>query len=434
MKQNFGKFHVQRKLGEGATSTVYLGKDEFTGKLVAIKVADKDIFANETVGYKFQSMFINEVSLAGKLRHPHIVSLYDAGIEDEQLYIVMEYVEGNTLKHYISEENPLSFDDINSIFFRCCNALGYAAEKGVIHRDIKPDNILLQEKRYGGFDLKIADFGASLSQHSQRKQIDGVIGTPAYLSPEIICGGKSVDLRTDIYSFGVVMYQLLCGEVPFQADTPQQLFEKIMHEQPVSLAHRKPGIPEVYVKIINRCMQKNPDERYQSWHDIELELTRFYLDEKAGRDAASNQDEPDEIEKFLLLKNLKFFRELTDRKLWETLSIGYWYRLEAGEVVIQDGDEGNTLYVLAAGRLKTLKEGRTLGYIEPGYTIGEVAFVQGEKRLRTATVVCETDVIIVELEPGDLAQVSDSLLSSLQKILLQVLAERLDNISKLAVK
>ena len=433
MKDHIGKFRLERKLGEGATSTVYLGQDDFTGKSVAIKIAKKELFENQsaTQAKSLQNMLINEVSLAGKLNHPHIVSIYDAGLEDDLLYIVMEYVNGITLTSLVDSEAKPELDELISIFFKCCNALGYASEHGIIHRDIKPDNIMVIEKYQGGYNVKVTDFGAALSTESMRKMEEGVVGTPAYLSPEMV-KGLSIDQRSDIYSFGVIMYQVLSGRLPYSANSLNELMQMIVSEPVTDIQSHYPELPNEYAEIVEKCIQKNPEDRYQSWDELECALISARSNLQSKQSSSEDIEQASDLEKFLMLKNLKFFKEVSDRKLWEILSICYWYQLPEGEVIVEDGAKGNTLYILVKGHLRTEKGGVFLGIIDPGYAIGEVAFVQGIEHTRTATVISETDITIIEIEPEDLHSASDSLKSAFQEILLKILAERLDKVSKLA--
>ena len=174
---------------------------------MAIKIAHQNLFNDPVNGQRFKKMFMNEASLAGKLRHPHIVSVFDAGTEKDMHYIAMEHVSGTTLKPHCQADALLPIDSVLEIAFKCCNALDYAHRQGLIHRDIKPANLLLK----GGTEVKISDFGTALLSDSELTQVIDAVGTPSYMSPEQIAGAE-VTHHTDIYSLGVVMYQLLTGK------------------------------------------------------------------------------------------------------------------------------------------------------------------------------------------------------------------------------
>jgi serine/threonine protein kinase len=206
-----GKYEVVRKLGEGATSTVYLGRDPFASREVAIKLVSREAFKDAPNGHVMHRLFLNEASLAGKLVHPHIAEIYDAVADEDNAYIVMEYVSGGTLQRFARPDNLLELGDVIEIVYKCARALDFASQIGVIHRDIKPANILITDDN----DIKITDFGSAAMLLTERTIVDG-IGTPAYMSPEQHLN-KPLNHQTDIYALGVVMFQLLTGRLPFQA-------------------------------------------------------------------------------------------------------------------------------------------------------------------------------------------------------------------------
>jgi serine/threonine protein kinase len=216
-----GKYPVVRKLGEGATSEVYLCHDPFNLRDVAIKVAFQETLQDPARGKVYRKLFLTEAKLAGKLQHPHICQIYDAVADETQHYIVMEYVDGGTLERFCSADALLSVDDAVEIAFKCTRALEFAHKVGVTHRDIKPANIL----HMGGTDVKITDFGAALIASGETTQVAGV-GSPAYMSPEQV-KDQPLDHRTDIYSVGVVLYHLLTGRLPFQTSNNFTLIYQI---------------------------------------------------------------------------------------------------------------------------------------------------------------------------------------------------------------
>jgi len=190
-----GKYEVRGKIGHGATATVYLAYDPFAQQEVAVKLFAKEALQDNVHGRIFRHLLMNEASLAGKLMHPHIAQIFDAVVDEEQGYIVMEYVPGGTLEQFCVPENLLPVERVVELVFKCSRALDYAYHLGITHRDIKPANILLGKDGIAGNDIKITDFGAALMDASEHTQVSGV-GSPAYMSPEQITG-EHLDHRTD---------------------------------------------------------------------------------------------------------------------------------------------------------------------------------------------------------------------------------------------
>jgi serine/threonine protein kinase len=222
-----GKYEVLSELGRGATAVVYLAEDTFNDRKVAIKVQVKDESAGPEEARRFEKLFLNEAAMVGKLSHPNIVGVYDAVVDGEQQYIVMEYVGGGSLKKFCSETNLLPLRQAVLVVFKACRALDYAFQNGVIHRDIKPQNILLSDRD----DIKISDFGTAQISQATHTQIDGFVGSPAYMAPEQINEEPS-SVQTDIYSLGVTMYELLTGRLPFQAANYVAMINKVLNEEP----------------------------------------------------------------------------------------------------------------------------------------------------------------------------------------------------------
>src|SRR6267378_2691161 len=238
-QRQIGKYAVVREIGSGATSRVYLARDPFAERDVAIKVFLFEEHADPVAERMAHKAFLTESSLAGKLNHPHIVDIYDAVIEPHYSYLVMEFVSGTTLEAHSDVTSLLPPKKVVEIIFKCIRALEYAFQHGVIHRDMKPGNILLSERG----EAKVADFGASFQQRKdfETTQISGV-GSPAYMSPEQI---RMEDLtqQTDIYSLGVVMYRLLTGRLPFQVSSHAGLAYAILNAEPPRPATLRPELP-----------------------------------------------------------------------------------------------------------------------------------------------------------------------------------------------
>jgi len=253
-----GRFQVEKKIAKGAMGVVYVGRELKLDRMVAIKTLT---LSKEFEGSTLQEVlerFFREASAAGRLTHEHIISIYDAGEDDDIAYLAMEYFKGGNLVPYTRPENLIALKYFFKIAIKISEALHYAHSQGVIHRDIKPANILYN---HGNQNLKITDFGiARITDHQQTKT--GVIlGTPSYMSPEQV-GGQNVDGRSDLFSLGITFYQLLSGELPFQSNSMTSLMYKIATEQPRHLSKIRPDLPVELCDMINVLLEKNPEQRY----------------------------------------------------------------------------------------------------------------------------------------------------------------------------
>src|SRR3989440_6851942 len=215
--------------------------------------------------------FVAEASLAGKLNHPHIVDIFDAVVEPDRSYLVMEYVPGTTLEAYAQPDQLLPVGKVVEIVFKCIRALEYACRHGIIHRDIKPANILLSE----GGETKVSDFGASFQQKlADTTQITGV-GSPAYMSPEQI-RMEPLTHQTDIYSLGVTMYKLLTGRLPFTVSTQAALTYAILNTEPQRPALVRPDVPGLLDAVVMKALAKDPAARYPSWLEFGKDLGQAF--------------------------------------------------------------------------------------------------------------------------------------------------------------
>ncbi|MDP1910609.1 MAG: serine/threonine-protein kinase, partial [Hyphomicrobium sp.] len=236
MIHQIGKFQLRRVLGKGASATVYLALDTFSGKDVALKVLDSAVVNSPDFSRTDAAQFMNEASLAGKLNHPHIASILEAAVTENEGHIALEYVPGGDLSQYTKPGCLLSPDNAIQVAFKCCGALDYAFRQGIVHRDIKPANILV----VSGTNIKVADFGAAYLCKTPEKQI-AEIGSPYYMSPEQ-ARGETLDHHSDMFSLGVVLYQLFSGHRPFEAATIEALFAKIIGETPLAPSSYRPEI------------------------------------------------------------------------------------------------------------------------------------------------------------------------------------------------
>jgi serine/threonine protein kinase len=251
-----GKYEVLRVLGSGTTSTVYLARDPATAREVAVKLFCIDQAGDPEQATLIRKFFLSEVLLAQRLRHPNIVQIYDSAVDDTKAYIAMEYVHGSTLDKYCQPSSLLDFKRVAEILQTVCVALDYAQQHGVIHRDIKPDNILLTEN----LEPKVSDFGSALNlENAKVSQVEGV-GSPAYMSPEQIQGEKLTS-HSDMFSLGMVLYKMLTGTLPFTASTHYGIVEQILRATPQAPSARRHGVPEAPERVFTRDGQ-DPKQRF----------------------------------------------------------------------------------------------------------------------------------------------------------------------------
>ncbi|MBL8467518.1 serine/threonine-protein kinase [Methyloversatilis discipulorum] len=415
---SLGRYQLRRIIGRGSTSTVWLAWDPQTQREVAIKCIDPDVLNDHARGRLHRNLLINEASLADKLQHPHIVAIHDAVVTGDQAYIVMEYVAGGTLEAHVQRPGLLPVERIVELMFKCTRALDYACQLGITHRDIKPANILLT--RDG--ELKLTDFGAALFTANERTQVEGV-GSPAYMSPQQV-REMPLNHQTDIYSLGVVLYQLLAGELPFQASNKYSLVYQIIHVEPPPPSVHRPGLPPALDAVVARAMQKDIALRYATWAEFTHDLAQAFR----NRRLKPREDESGAAEHFRLLRTLTFFNEFSDVELWEVAHFAHQERVAAGTVLMKDGEQGDRLYVLVEGELAVCKSGRTLNILTSGECCGEMSVIaRRDRKLRANDVQANTDSLLFAIDGERIRRASETCRMRFYEAFLQVLAARLSS-------
>lgn len=271
-----GRYKVLKELGRGSMGVVYLGKDPTIQRFVAIKTMRLDEIDDAGTLQDVKARFFREAESTGRLSHPNIVTIFDAGEEDDLGYIAMELLQGTTLKQWSRKPNLLPLEKVIPLLATVADAMDYAHQQGVVHRDIKPANIMLTSEAV----VKIMDFGIAKMATSSKTQTNIVMGTPTYMSPEQIAG-KKVDGRSDIFSLAVVMFELLTGRPPFSADNVSALLFAIAHTPHVSVRAIRPDLPPLVKNVLDRALQKDPVLRYRRAGEFAIEL-RSCLDELAA--------------------------------------------------------------------------------------------------------------------------------------------------------
>ena len=419
MLEHVGKYEVKRLLGKGATGSVYLASDPFGQRDVALKVMDR-LPEDQEEARRQLRFFQNEASLAGKLRHPHIVSILDAGVDDLSggdpvRYLVMELVEGAPLTKYCEAHELLDPARVLEIVYKCCKALEFANQLGVVHRDIKPANILVK----GDLDIRVSDFGAAQLARADVTQVSGV-GSPAYMSPEQI-QGEEVDWRTDMYSLGAVLYHLLTGRRPFDGATAYQLIEGILGASPPPPSRVRSDIPAALDEVVARAMAKSRDGRYGSWQEFASSIAQLL--------ALDGGSELSDAEKFAASRRLKFFERFNDAELWQVVHASAWRNHPAGTALIREGTADEHFYVLASGLLKVTQRGKLLNVVSPGECVGEMAYARRDGQPRSATVTAVEPSWAMALRVEEVDALPDSCRGRFNEAFLAIMAERLAMLS-----
>jgi serine/threonine-protein kinase len=259
-----GRYQVEKELGKGAMGVVYGGKDPKIGRVVAIKTMALSAEFEAEELQEAKERFFREAETAGRLTHPNIVTIYDAGEEHDLCYIAMEFLKGKDLVQYTKQPNLLPPGKVLSIIERVADALGYAHSMGVVHRDIKPANIMYEPE---GDVPKVTDFGIARVTDSSKTKTGMVLGTPSYMSPEQLAG-KKIDGRSDLFSLGVTLYQMLCGKLPFEGESMTQLMFAIANNPHPPILEYNPSLPRVIVPLIDKALEKNYEKRFQTGQEF----------------------------------------------------------------------------------------------------------------------------------------------------------------------
>ncbi len=291
-----GRYTILEEVGIGGMAYVYKARCNVLNRTVAVKVLRNDLEGGE----EFVNRFKAEAQAAACLAHPNIVAVYDVGETDGMYYIVMEYIEGTTLKEYIRQKGRLSSEESASITSQICGALSVAHEKNIIHRDIKPHNIMIT----AGNLVKVTDFGIARASNSSTMRVgDSILGSVHYISPEQARGGY-IDCRSDIYSLGIVLYEMLTGKVPFESESPIAVAMKHLEETPVNPSTLSPDVSLELEKIVLKAMSKETRKRYQTVDALKSDLDALIISLKAETDTPEEDtDEPDEAVSPVLIED-----------------------------------------------------------------------------------------------------------------------------------
>ncbi len=286
-----GKYRIEEKISEGGMGCVYRATHILMEKVLAVKVLHPALAADDTI----VARFTREAKAASRISHPHAITVTDFGeSENGVVFLVMEYLRGRTLKEVVRSEGPMSLKRVAEIVRQVAGALETAHSEGVVHRDLKSDNIMLDETTGGGDWAKVLDFGIAKIKEPVDAKPDSaltapnlIIGTPQYMSPEQCSQASSIDARSDIYSLGVIIFEMLAGHVPFSGDSPTETMMKQMQEPVPSLREDRSDLPEAVDQLVQRAMAKSPDERFQSVSELSETLLLAASENPVLEEAAS---------------------------------------------------------------------------------------------------------------------------------------------------
>ena len=411
------RFTILDRLGAGAIGEVFLAYDKYHDRQVALKVA-RLADERDAVDAKTEKLWFNEMRLAGRLNHPYIVGIYEASAVAGRGFLIMEYVPGGTLKAFTAPGKLLEMHQVADIIFKICHALDYANTQGLLHRDIKPANILLTADG----TPKVSDFGSCYLLDNESTQVLEV-GTLAYMPPEQFAGVEP-NVQTDIYSVGVMAYQLLTGVFPFVATSQAAMIYQKTYEESIALESRRSDIPPALRFAVHRAIHKDPALRYSRWAEFREDLSLAFPE------MAKVELQTSESARFARYNELAFFKDFSETELWEAVRLGLPRCYPAGKPIFSEGEADSTVYVLQDGELEVSVGGAKINRITEGEGFGELAFIEGLDHRRTATVSTTRDATVIAFEDAGVSMASGRLQAAFGKAFVRALATRLVNADK----
>ena len=423
LPSHIGRYQVLKRLGEGATSDVFLARDPFQGQDVAIKRMRAWATPPDAPGSDFSNRFFSaEAALAGQLHHPNVVAILDAVAEESAPYLVMEYVPGVTLKHFCRSDRLLALDQIVELGFKCAMALSYVYRQGVIHRDVKPANLLAVLENGQVVDVKVSDFGSALNLNADSTQIHRV-GSLAYMPPALIVGGAG-DCRPYISALGAVHYHLIGGRPPFDSPHQMALMHQIYHQPPLPLVGQREGVTEALDAVVLRALAKGPHDRFPDWDSFAQALSGLVASQQVP---LNRLGEVRDSERFNLLRSLEFFAEFGDVQLWEVVRRARWKRYPLGYALFKRGQEGNSFHIIAQGEVEVFRDGRLVATLGQGTSVGEMAYLAPNPDLRrhSTDIKVSQECTTISFTPESIGQLSPECQHRFDRGFIRVLVRRL---------
>lgn len=421
-----GKYVIREELGRGTAGVVYKSYDPFVQRDVAVKVSrHQGADGGKPEDTEEGRAFFAEARAAGLLQHPHIVSLFDAGVEGKLFYLVMEYVEGTTLAPMCRLESPrLPLDRVVDIIFKCAKALDFSHSKGILHRDVKPSNIMLNTAGVPKLmDFSIAEINAG--DPSSFVLSASLLGSPMFMSPE---QARMTQLTpaADLYSLGAVMFQLLTGQPMFRARDLQSLLSMIEKLPAPRVDQIRREIPGELGNLVARLLSKKPRERPQSGNELAAELAMIFDRLRIQGRQLVRRDSSD------TLRRLRFFDRFSAAEVEEVLNAGSLAHFGASAMITQEGEVDNAFYIIVLGNAEMRVGGKQMHRLEKGDCFGEAGFVSASRS--TCSVISETQVLALKVSDARLEQCSEQCQLRFYKTFLEAMIHRLSVASARAAK
>jgi eukaryotic-like serine/threonine-protein kinase len=412
-----GRYEILGTVGRGNMGNVYFARDPMIGRLVAIKTRRFDIVEEEKERGTFIDKFFEEARIAGNLIHPGIVTVFDVGRDEDECFIAMELLEGESLASFTKSENLMGPARVAELVRYVATALDFAHSNGVIHRDIKPANLMFTKD----LRIKITDFGIATVKRASESGDFQIVGTPSYMSPEQTKGLKLTP-QTDLFSLGVVFYELLLGRRPFHGRTLYELMDTIRYSPAASILTFNPDLPPGLDDVIQRTLEKEPDRRYASGLELASEIEQAMKGRRIPRRDIKTTKKAD------LLKSIQFFRGFSGEEIEEIIRLGAFIRYNPSQVIVREGDVDTTFFVLVSGTVRVYRNNRKIEDLHKGSVFGEMgAFTNSQ---RTAHVIAREICIVLKLDLKLIERESGDLKIKFYQVFIETLVSRLEKTTK----
>lgn len=385
-----GRYETKAMIGKGGMGTVYRALDPVLGRFVALKVMTLDDSADELTRNQTIARGLAEARLSSQLIHPNIVITYDAGFEKNVFFMALEFIEGTSLDRRV-KQGAMEPVQAAEIVFNVCHALHYIHDKGLVHLDVKPANIMLTQIG----EVKLMDFGIARVLAAKRST-DECSGSVPYMSPEQAGAKYASDHRSDIFSLGVVLYELLSGKRPFPGENAFQIIYSILNSPHPPLDELIPGLPGELIDVVDRALQKKPEDRFATAREFADALVPVL---KGRTNKALSHEDKRKID---ILRRLTFFQYFQNDHMERVLNISSWHIHKKGALIIEPCEHDSHIYILVSGRASLVIKDTVSDTFSPGECFGESAILY--QKPRQASVRAETDCLVMSVNAHILNQ------------------------------